>query len=149
MIVDCLTRQQLEKLWGADLLLPSEKGYPQIFDNMDYWVLFVDDIPVAYTGSLILDEFAFVGNTYVKKKYRKNKYHPFLLSERNNSALLSVLPKITILNPIEEVKMSMLVKTVLHLGYHKVCSYYDVQNIMSLSLYEDILDESQQIWRMD
>jgi len=148
MIVECLTRKELESIW-QDLPFPSEKGYPQIFDNMDYWVLFVDDEPIAYTGSLILEEFAFVGNTYVKKKYRKNKYHPFLLNERNNSPVLRNLSKVTVLNPIEKIKMSTLVKTVVSLGYTKVQSYYDVQDIMSLSLYEDILNEKQQIWRMD
>jgi len=148
MIVECLERKEFELLW-KNLPFPSEKGYPQIFDNMDYWVLFVDDLPVAYTGSLLLQDFAFVGNTYVKKKYRKNKYHPFLLSERNSSKELSNIPKITILNPIEEIEMWMLVKTVSHLGYYKVCSYYDVQDVMSLSMYEDILNEKQQIWRMD
>ena len=148
MIVECLTRKELESIW-QDLPFPSEKGYPQIFDCMDYWVLFVDDNPIAYTGSLILEEFAFVGNTYVKKKYRKNKYHPFLLSERNNSPILRDLSKVTILNPIEQIKMKSLVKTVVSLGYTKVESYYDVQDIMSLSLYEDILNENQQIWRMD
>ena len=148
MIVEYLERKELELIW-PNLPFPSEKGYAQIFDNMDYWVLFVDDEPVAYTGSLILEEFAFVGNTYVKKKYRKNKYHPFLLEERNNSYLLRNIPKVTVLNPIEQIKMESLVKTVVSLGYTKVESYYDVQNIMSLSLYEDILDESQQIWRMD
>ena len=148
MIVECLTRKELESIW-QDLPFPSEKGYPQIFDNMDYWVLFVDDEPIAYTGSLILEEFAFVGNTYVKKKYRKNKYHPFLLNERNNSPVLRNLSKVTVLNPIEKIKMSTLVKTVVSLGYTKVESYYDVQDIMSLSLYEDILNEKQQIWRMD
>ena len=148
MIVERLLRKELEAIW-QDLPFPSEKGYPQIFDNMDYWVLFVDDEPVAYTGSLILEDFAFVGNTYVKKKYRKNKYHPFLLSERNNSPTLCDLPKVTVLNPIEQIKMQTLIKTVLSLGYHKVCSYYDVQDIMSLSMYEDILNETQQIWRMD
>jgi hypothetical protein len=148
MIVECLLRKELEEIW-QDLPFPSEKGYPQIFDNMDYWVLFVDDEPVAYTGSLILEDFAFVGNTYVKKKYRKNKYHPFLLSERNNSPILCDLPKVTVLNPIEQIKMQTLVNTVLSLGYQKVCSYYDVQDIMSLSMYEDILNETQQIWRMD
>ncbi len=148
MIVERLLRKELESIW-QNLPFPSEKGYPQIFDNMDYWVLFVDDEPVAYTGSLTLEDFAFVGNTYVKSKYRKNKYHPFLLSERNNSLALCDLPKVTVLNPIEEIKMQTLVKTVLSLGYYKVCSYYDVQDIMSLSMYEDILNESQQIWRMD
>ncbi len=148
MIVERLLRKELESIW-QNLPFPSEKGYPQIFDNMDYWVLFVDDEPVAYTGSLILEDFAFVGNTYVKKKYRKNKYHPFLLSERNNSPILCDLPKVTVLNPIEQIKMQTLVNTVLSLGYQKVCSYYDVQDIMSLSMYEDILNETQQIWRMD
>lgn len=148
MIVERLLRKELEEIW-QDLPFPSEKGYPQIFDNMDYWVLFVDDEPVAYTGSLILEDFAFVGNTYVKKKYRKNKYHPFLLSERNNSPTLCDLSKVTVLNPIEQIKMQTLVDTVLLLGYRKVCSYYDVQDIMSLSMYEDILNETQQIWRMD
>lgn len=149
MIVKHLSRLELQDLWENTLPLPSDKGYPEIFDLMQYWVLFVRDSPVAYTGSLVFDNFAFVGNTYVKKRYRKNKYHPFLLNERNNSKILKKMPKITILNPIEESEMQSLVKTVLHLGYYKVCSYYDVQDVMSLSLYEDILNESQQIWRMD
>tara|TARA_R110000824_G_scaffold101190_3_gene240358 strand:+ start:7513 stop:7962 length:450 start_codon:yes stop_codon:yes gene_type:complete len=149
MIVDYLSKSQLEQVWGSAIPLPSEKGYPQVFDNMDYWVLFVDDSVVAYTGSFVLEEFAFVGNTYVKRNYRNNNYHSYLLQERNNSPLLKNTSKVTILNPIEFSQMKSLVKTVLHLGYYKVCCYYDVQDIMSLSLYEDILNDNQQIWRID
>ena len=91
--------------------------------------------------------FYFVGNTYILPQYRRNGGHSFLLSERNKH--LSLKPKITILNPIEESQMYHLAKVVSNLGYHPVYSYDDVSDIMSKTLYGQILNDGQQIWRMD
>jgi len=114
---------------------------------MTYWILYDDNARVGYTGSLDMGLFHFVGNTYILPQYRKNGGHSFLLSERNKH--LPLKPKITILNPIEDSQMFHLVKVVQKLGYEPVNSYDDVQDIMSNNLYISILNEKQQIWRMN
>ena len=133
--------------WPYPYEKPSDKGYPEMFNMMSYWVLFENSKPVGYTGSLNMGKFVFVGNTYMTKPARKKGYHSYLLDNRNSR--LPPIPKITILNPIEESQMSHLVKVVLRLGYKPITSYEDVEDIMSKKMYYEVLDETQQIWRMD
>ena len=137
----------LSQIWPYPFETPIEKGYPEVFDFMTYWILYDDNARVGYTGSLDMGLFYFVGNTYILPQYRKNGGHSFLLSERNKH--LPLKPKITILNPIENSQMFHLVKVVQKLGYEPVNSYDDVQDIMSNNLYISILNEKQQIWRMN
>ncbi len=137
----------LSQAWPHSYEQPSEKGYPAIFDLMDSWVLFFDNEPIGYTGSLDMGEFQFIGNTYILPQYRKSGYHSFLLSERNSK--LGLKPKITILNPIEESQMFHLVKVVQGLGYNPVYLYDDVKDIMSNKMYSRIFNPKQQIWRMN
>mgnify|MGYP000347693228 CR=1 FL=1 len=137
----------LSQIWPYPFETALEKGYPQIFDLMTYWILYENNTRIGYTGSLDMGLFHFVGNTYILPQHRKNGGHSFLLSERNKQ--LPLKPKITILNPIEESQMYHLAKVVSSLGYSPVYSYDDVSDIMSKALYNQILNESQQIWRMD
>jgi len=139
----------LEHVWPYPFQTAVEKGYPSIFQYLNYWVLIepMDNLKVGYTGSLDMGHFHFVGNTYILPEFRKGGFHSFLLSERNKR--LPLKPKITILNPIEESQMFHLVKVVTKLGYHPVNSYEDVRDIMSEKMYYLILNEKQQIWRMD
>lgn len=130
-----------------DTLTASEKGYPPIFDFMEYWVLYLDDIPVGYTGCLMFPNFCFVGNTYIKKEYRGKGFHSFLLKVRNKQ--LHGIPKIAILNPIENSKMQNLVNVVSKLGYRQVKNYEDISDIMSKYFYREIKQKNQQIWRID
>ena len=139
----------LEYVWPYPFETAVEKGYPPIFQYLTYWVLVepLDNNKVGYTGSLDMGLFHFVGNTYILPQYRKGGFHSFLLSERNRQ--LPLKPKITILNPIEDSQMFHLVKVVQKLGYKPVNSYDDVKDIMSEKLYQVILNDKQQIWRMD
>lgn len=145
-----LTHEGLENIWGSDLPRASEKGYPGIYDKMCYWVLFEDGIAIAYTSSLVMsDKYAFVGNTYVRRGWRGNGYHSKLLEYRNGAPHMKGLTKVTVINPIEDSKMSHLVKVVERLGYTKVREIEDIIDIMPPWLYEEISKEGQQIWRLD
>jgi hypothetical protein len=144
-----LSHEDLESIWGESIPQPSTKGYPPIFNDMIYWVLFVDDKPCAYTGSMIIDNFAFVGNTYVRKQYRSKGFHSLLLSIRNNSDMLRNFTKVTILNPIEDSKIEHLIKVVSKLGYSKINTYGDISDIMSIDTYNSIVCYRLQIWRKD
>lgn len=128
-------------------LSASEKGYPSIFDFMEYWVVYLDDIPIGYTGCLKFPKFCFVGNTYIKKEYRNKGFHSFLLKVRNKQ--LKDIPKIAILNPIEDSKMKNLINVVSKLGYRQVKDYEDVSDIMSKQFYREIKNDKQEIWRID
>ena len=59
---------------GKEIPTPIDKGYPNCFSEMSYWVLFEEDEPVAYTASGY-GSFTLVGNTYVKSKFRKQGSH--------------------------------------------------------------------------
>lgn len=139
--------QFLSELWPHQYQTPSEKGYPEIFDLMTHWVLYHDNIPVAYTGSLDMGHFYFVGNTFILSQYRQMGWHSYLLSVRNHH--LGLRSKITVLNPIDGTHMVNLIKVVSKLGYEPVLDYGDVIDIMSEKLYLEILNENQQIWRKD
>lgn len=137
---------ELEIDWGSPLKCASDKGYPSIFDEMIYWVLWVGEEAIAYTGSLCVGTFAFVGNTYVRKEWRSRGLHKHLLNERNKSDLLRSIPKITIINPIEGITSTRLESVVQSLGYTKVESFGDVKDIMHQWVYEDIAQHN--IWRL-
>jgi hypothetical protein len=87
---------------------------------MCYWVLMVGNEPIAYTGSLTQGEYALVGNTYVKREWRGQGLHPYLLHIRNESSHLKNLDKVTVINPIEESNTQHLEKVVSKLGYTKI-----------------------------
>ena len=137
----------LEDAWPHEFQKPSEKGYPEVFDLMSSFVLRLNGIPIAYTGSLDMGHFHFVGNTFILPEYRQMGYHSYLLKVRNIH--LGLRPKITVLNPIDGTHMANLVKVVQKLGYTPVLSYDDVNDIMSEQLYEEIRKDGQQLWRMD
>lgn len=147
MALKVATVDFLSSAWPHQFQTPEEKGYPKVFNLMTYWVLYNNDEPVAYTGSLDMGKFHFVGNTYILPQYRKNGWHSHLLAHRNEN--LEPKPKITILNPIDGSQMFHLVKVVEGLGYIPVCTYEGVRDIMSEKLYRVILNENQQIWRKD
>ena len=140
------THEMLERVWGKEIPTPIDKGYPNCFSEMTYWVLLEEDDPVAYTCSKGFGDFTLVGNTYVKSEYRKRGSHSKLLSERNKR-LGGVL--VTVLNPIEESNMFHLAKVVSRLGYTQVKSYDDVSDIMTKEMYEEVsFNAKQQVWRM-
>lgn len=147
-----LTHEGLESIWGSELPLASEKGYPDFFDEMVYWVLWAEGGPIAYTASLTAhyfgkERFAFVGNTYVRSEWRSKGLHSFLLDKRNSAPHMKDLDKITILNPIEGIEMAQLEKVVLSLGYFKIDSFNQVKDIMGRRVYEGIQNHS--IWRIN
>ena len=133
--------------WPYTYQKASEKGYPNAFDYMNAWVLYLDEEPIGYTGSRDMGMYYFVGNTYILPQYRNSGFHSFLLNARNKHIFDK--PKITILNPIEESQMENLVKVVSRLGYRHVWKYLDVCDIMTIEHFKEIKQESQQIWRMD
>jgi RNA-binding protein YhbY len=146
-----LMHKDLEIIWGSKIPTPIEKGYPPLYDDMVYWVLFADNEAIAYTSSLMMDErrFVLVGNTYVCKGWRSKGLHSHLLKERNKSAHMEGVTKVTVLNPIEESRMENLVKVVTKLGYKQVKSYEDAKDIMTDEQYDNIYLPHQQIWRLD
>ena len=141
------THEMLEEVWGKGIPTPVEKGYPNCFNEMTYWVLLEEGEPIAYTGSRSYSNFTLVGNTYVKSKYRKQGSHAKLLSERNKR-LGGVM--VTVLNPIEESNMHHLAKVVTRLGYTQVSKYNDAKDIMSREMYDRLtFNPKQQVWRLD
>lgn len=135
----------LEEMWGSPITKPSAKGYPSFYDKMDYWVLFVGDTPIAYTGAYTLGDVVFVGNTYVRKEWRSKGLHRHLLTTRNEQLL--PIPKLAILNPQEGVKTVQLESVVRSLGYRKVEEYDDVADCLHSWVYENISHHN--IWRLD
>ena len=145
-VVFGLTHTDLEIVWGSKLPTASEKGYPRIYDSASYWVLYDDNKPIAYTTHLKIGEVVLVGNTYVRKEYRSQGLHTYLLSQRNNSSLLQGLTKITILNPIEDSQLSNLVSVVSKLGYKKVEKITDISPVISDDLFMQLSESGKQIW---
>tara|TARA_R110000737_G_scaffold351186_1_gene392610 strand:- start:1243 stop:1716 length:474 start_codon:yes stop_codon:yes gene_type:complete len=137
----------LASVWRGSLPKPTAKGYPHYFDDMQYWVVFVDDEAVAYTGSIVIDDYAFVGNTYVRKEWRSQGIHKYLLNLRNKSDALKDITKITIINPLIGISIRRLESVVSSLGYTKVESFTDVEDIMHRRVYEDI--KTRNVWRLD
>jgi hypothetical protein len=135
----------LEAVWGGNFPKASQKGYPSFYDGMKFWVLFIDEEPVGYTGSLEMESIVFVGNTFVRKEWRSKGLHRHILKVRNSS--LPNKTKITILNPLKGTQMKNLESVVSSLGYTKVESYEDVEDCMHQRIYEDI--ENHNIWRLD
>ena len=137
----------LASVWRGSLPKPTAKGYPHYFDDMQYWVVFVDDEAVAYTGSIVIDDYAFVGNTYVRKEWRSQGIHKYLLNLRNKSDALKDITKITIINPLRGISIRRLESVVSSLGYTKGESFTDVEDIMHRRVYEDI--KTRNVWRLD
>lgn len=145
-VVYGLTHIDLEIVWGSKLPTASEKGYPKIFDSASYWVLYDDDTVVAYTTHLKIEDVVLVGNTYIRKEYRSKGLHTYLLSQRNNSAALKGLTKITVLNPIEDSQLENLIKVVSKLGYEKVEKITDISPTISDDLFMQLNESGKQIW---
>lgn len=148
-----LMHEDLCEMWGKQLPKASDKGYPKVFDDMVYWVLMINGQAAGHTGSLTIKEkeknrFVLVGNTYIHKNWRGHGLHSYLLNARNNSLHLKNIPKITILNPIEDSTLPHLAKVVERLGYKQVTWFPDVRDIMTKETYKNIRDESKQIWRL-
>lgn len=133
--------------WPYSYQKASEKGYPIFYDFMNAWVLYLDDEPIAYTGSFDMGFYYFIGNTYILPQYRNSGYHSLLLKERNKH--LTDKPKITILNPIEDSQMENLVKVVQRLGYKHIWRWLEVSDIMTIEQFKELQKENQQIWRID
>ena len=147
MFIMIHSHEDLEYYWGSKLLRASEKGYPSIYDEGLHWVMFKDQLPVAYTTSIDCGDFVFVGNTYVRKEYRKQGLHSQLLEYRNEK--LGNITKLTIVNPIENSKMEHLVKVIKRLGYKKVEKLSDVSDLLSDTSFYGIDAEKQEVWRLD
>jgi len=148
-----LMHEDLCELWGKKLPKASDKGYPKLFDNMVYWVLMINGQAAGHTGSLTIKEkskkkFVLVGNTYIRKHWRGHGLHSYLLNQRNNSLWLKDIPKVTILNPIEDSTLPHLAKVVSRLGYKKATWFPDVRDIMTKETYLNLRNESKQIWRL-
>ena len=146
MFVQIHGHEDLEYYWGSKLLRASEKGYPEIYDNGLHWVMFKDQLPIAYTTSIDCGDFAFVGNTYVREEYRKQGLHSQLLEYRNKN--LGIIDKLTIVNPIENSKTEHLVKVIKRLGYKKVEKISDISDLMSDTRFYGIDIEDQDVWRL-
>ncbi len=147
MFIRIHSHEDLEYYWGSPLQRASDKGYPDIYDNGMYWVMFKDQLPIAYTTSIECDGFFFVGNTYVRKEYRKQGLHSQLLEYRNEQ--IGDVPKITVVNPIEDTKMEQLVKTIKRLGYEKIQKLSDISDLMSDTMFYDIDLDKYELWRLD
>lgn len=139
------THESLEDAWGSVLQKASAKGYPSFYDDMVFWVLFDGETAIAYTGSIVIGDCVFVGNTYVRKEWRSKGLHKHLLRERN--AQLLPIPKLAILNPQEGTPMVRLESVVSALGYTKVQSFEDVKDCLHQWVYIDIAHHN--IWRLD
>ena len=139
--------EDLEYYWGSPLLRASEKGYPEIYDEGVYWVMFKDQLPIAYTTSIECDGFVFVGNTYVRKEFRRQGLHSQLLEYRNKR--LGEIPKLTVLNPIEGSSTFHLIKVISRLGYKKIEKLADISDLMTDLSFYGIDIEKQEVWRLD
>ena len=123
-----------------------EKGYPEhVCERLFVIGKFVDDEVVAHTSFADMGTWYFIGNNYVKPKYRKSGILKEMVQRRNSR--LAHYPKIAILRPIEETNLVRLTEFIQTLGYSEVLSYADVSDVMLESEYELISDE--ELWRCD
>jgi len=70
-----LMHEDLCELWGRQLPLATDKGYPKLFDDMVYWVLMINGQAAGHTGSLTIKEkdkkkFVLVGNIHTQELAR-------------------------------------------------------------------------------
>ena len=145
--VDAESHEDLEFIWGSKLRRASDKGYPDFYDNMRFWVLMDGEKAIAYTGAYVYDNrfYCFVGNTYVRKEWRSKGLHKALLRKRNSE--LVGMTKLAILNPLQGITHERLESVVSSLGYTKVESFEDVQDCLNQQDYNNIAHHN--IWRLD
>jgi len=147
-IIYVMTYNELAIEWPHYLPTCVEKGYPEIVEEgLSYWVVVNNEgEPLAYTCSKNMGNWVFVGNTYVRKKYRGRRLHSLLLEYRNLS--LGSSPKVTIVNPLDDTEMEQLEEFIIKKGYSKVVCPEDVADIMDEVMYWYIECPGTTLWRL-
>ena len=145
MRIQVVRRLEFESIWPYEFESPEQKGYPDLFENAVFWILYEEDDPIAYTCSASVDLFTIVGNTYVRKEHRGKGYHSKILSERNKR--LSPRPKVCVLNPIENTPVMHLENVVRKLGYTRLTSWDDAEDIMLPHTWDSHFKD-REVWRL-
>lgn len=152
--VKVMSFSKLETIWENDfpLLRAYALGYPKLYTDAMYWVLFVDGEAVGYTTARPLysqDNFLLcilVGNTYIKKEWRSNGFHKTLLRERNSFWIDMMVPIIAIINPYEATPKHRLRSVVEDLGY-EILEYDESEYPFNKMRYYDMISlKNKEMW---
>tara|TARA_R110001592_G_scaffold341128_1_gene629847 strand:+ start:43 stop:534 length:492 start_codon:yes stop_codon:yes gene_type:complete len=127
---------------------PVLKGYPDIYRDAQYFVVFNGVEVLGYTSYNHMGEYIVVGNTYVMPEWRSVGLHRHLLRARNRYLSQFGQSIITVLNPLADVKKAQLRKVVSSLCYWKVGRWEDVEDIMDEAEYMGQFYDHE-TWRLD
>ena len=140
-MISIMTELELQKEWNS-LITMEEKGYP-ITDAM-FYVKYVDGSPIGHICFKDMGKWYFIGNSYIKRKYRGRGYYDELMTKRNED--LEDKPKIAIVIPIEDSELGRLEDRISGRGYEKIDSFWDVYGILSFREYIKIRNFT--LWKL-
>ena len=140
-MIEIMDEEKLNEIW-PDLITMEEKGYP--ITNAMFYVKYINDKPVGHICYKDMGKWYFIGNSYVKKKFRNLGVYDELMTKRNED--LEDKPKIAIVIPIEDSDMSRLEDRISVRGYEKINSFWDVYGILSFREYIKIRNFT--LWKL-
>jgi predicted GNAT family acetyltransferase len=141
MIVLC-NEEELQKDW-PNLITMEEKGYP--IRNARFYVKYIKNQPVGHICYKDMGNWYFIGNSYVKSKFRNQGIYDELMRKRNDD--LRDKPKIAILIPIEDSELNRLEERISKRGYEKISTYFNAYKIISFLDY--IKFRKYNLWKLE
>ena len=131
------------QLYWSDLITMKEKGYP--IDNAMFYVKYINDKPVGHICYKDMGKWYFIGNSYVKRKFRNLGIYNELMIKRNKD--LKDKTKIAIVIPIEDSDVSRLEERISQRGYSKVNNFLDVYKTMPILFYMKV--RKHNLWKLE
>jgi hypothetical protein len=140
-MISIMSEQELQAEWDS-LITMEEKGYP-ITDAM-FYVKYIDGKPIGHICFKDMGKWYFIGNSYIKRRYRGMGYYDELMTKRNED--LEDKPKIAVVIPIEDSDINRLEDRISIRGYEKIDSFWDIYGIVSVRDYIKIRDFT--LWKL-
>lgn len=141
-MIEIMDEEKLNEIW-PDLITMEEKGYP--ITNAMFYVKYINDKPVGHICYKDMGKWYFIGNSYVKKKFRNLGVYDELMTKRNED--LEDKPKIAIVIPIEDSDVSRLEERISQRGYSKVNNFLDVYKTMPVLFYMRV--RKHNLWKLE
>ena len=141
-MIGIMDEEKLNEIW-PNLITMEEKGYP--ITNAMFYVKYINDKPVGHICYKDMGKWYFIGNSYVKKKFRNLGVYDELMTKRNED--LEDKPKIAIVIPIEDSDVSRLEERISQRGYSKVNNFLDVYKTMPVLFYMRV--RKHNLWKLE
>ena len=141
-MIEIMDEEKLNEIW-PNLITMEEKGYP--ITNAMFYVKYINDKPVGHICYKDMGKWYFIGNSYVKKKFRNLGVYDELMTKRNED--LEDKPKIAIVIPIEDSDVSRLEERISQRGYSKVNNFLDVYKTMPVLFYMRV--RKHNLWKLE